>query len=80
MIPTASDEEIKERLAVLVPTYRRLDIPNKPKANVEEDLTFFKENKRFIDAQVLKESQLAKENAQLTKLRFVSTDISMNRN
>lgn len=80
MIPTASDEEIKERLAVLVPTYRRLDVPNTPKANAEEDLTYFKENRRFIDAQVLNESQLAKENAQLTKLRFVSTDTSTKRN
>ncbi len=74
MIPTATDEEIKERLAILVPTYKRLDVPSTPRMNSEEDLAFFKENKRFIDAQVLSESQLAKESLNISKIRPILSD------
>lgn len=52
LIPIASDEEVKERLTVLVPTYKRLDAPA-PSITQEidsEEVRRFTEQKRFVDA------------------------------
>ncbi|HAS72738.1 MAG TPA: nucleoside-diphosphate sugar epimerase [Clostridiales bacterium UBA8960] len=51
LIPLATDEEVKERLTVLVPTYSRLDAPSVKTVQSSEDVIKFKEQKRFIDAQ-----------------------------
>jgi len=74
MIPEATDEEIKDRLTVLVPTYKRLDVHTSSQVSSAEDVAKFKENKRYIDAQILKDSQLAREGVRIGKMKRIPVD------